>query len=405
MGKCPQQPEEKRSALDLKKIYGDNWALKEHVAVIWFEAWRYQHEKAPIAALLHEICAQLSSPSGLWEKVKKYAKKYAGIAKPIGVPLLKALVPQIAEQATKIIDVGKKWKRDNLAATLPSHRMRNLLEEAFKSLLPERQQEGPAPRILVLVDDLDRCESESAFQLLEGIKIYLNLPNCVFVLGMNQDAIESAIAKHISCKEEIDRAQVAHEYIEKLCQAIWHLPVLAHPEKYLRTLLDILDFDNELSKIICDLIEEHKCLPGNPRKIKAFANVLYRFIEHLNLDKSLPNDPKEKRPDVRLLIVMASLYHFHQDLYRIVSCNSNFYNEIYYWSSGLPTELEYERLSKLDFVKQPKKMEEPDTEAVPLPKLVEAFPDPVKGNVFRIQNLVNEIKEVEPDEIELYLLI
>jgi hypothetical protein len=56
-GECPQQS---REAVD--QIQGAGQPVGHHAAhvtVVWFEAWRYQQEQAPIVALLQEIRTQL----------------------------------------------------------------------------------------------------------------------------------------------------------------------------------------------------------------------------------------------------------------------------------------------------------------------------------------------------------
>src|SRR5262249_49178781 len=122
-------------------------------------------------------------------------------------------------------------------------------------------------RVVVLIDDLDRCEPQAAFQFLEGIKIYLNLPSFVFVLGINQAVIERAIAKHL--KDEggsAARENVAREYFEKLCQDIWHVPAIPSADDF---------FDNCLGSActtraaLCQVVRRAVCLPPNPRRIKA----------------------------------------------------------------------------------------------------------------------------------------
>ena len=72
----------------------------------------------------------------------------------------------------------------------------------------------------------------AAFRLLEGLKIYLTLDNCVFVLGMNQKAIEEAIGAQIS--NEDSRKERATAYMEKLCQNVWRLPAIPDPPRYFK---------------------------------------------------------------------------------------------------------------------------------------------------------------------------
>lgn len=226
-GSCPQAP----TWTDDRVPGLGKGSRHRNVTVVWFEAWRYQHEKAPIVALLHEIRAQLPWHS----KAFIAAGKYSEVALRGALLSLEDLTKRIGIQASKIQEAGEQWESENLASRLPSHMIRQHLEDALRKLLVRKSDpKGDRHRLVVLVDDLDRCEPETAYQLLEGIKIYLNLPSCVFVLAMNQRVIEGAVAHHLAPhelgrdQEPEQQARVlqrrAREYLEKLCGHIWHLP-------------------------------------------------------------------------------------------------------------------------------------------------------------------------------------
>jgi len=224
VGECPQQGTPVGGKVD---GLGKGGRHKDSVTVVWFEAWRYQNEKAPIVALLQEIRTQLP----WYSRALKQSQKMADVTIRGALLSLEDLTKRIGIQASKIQQAGERWEEENLATRLPSHMIRQHLEEALRTLLRGRGRN--AQRLVVLVDDLDRCESETAYQLLEGIKIYLNLPSCVFVLGMNQDIIEGAVARHLPDQtDESARRRTAKRYLEKLCQNIWHLPLVRDPAIY-----------------------------------------------------------------------------------------------------------------------------------------------------------------------------
>jgi Cdc6-like AAA superfamily ATPase len=129
--------------------------------------------------------------------------------------------------------------------------------------------------LVVFIDDLDRCLPEKALQILEAIKLFLDVENCVFVIAVDRDIVEQAIstryAKEMDISEnkgeqtskKLDWTTLAQNYIEKIIQLSFSLPPL--PPERIKKYVGFLYPSKE----------EDKCqdifaigLPPNPRKIK-----------------------------------------------------------------------------------------------------------------------------------------
>lgn len=399
--------------------------------VVWFEAWRYQHEAAPIVALLHEMRGQL----GTLARAKMEAFKLTEVAVRSALMQLEQIAKFAWLQSADAIAVrgasgglvqtiqneGDRWEREHLAEKLPAESIREQLEHAVNELLGRKDDTAPGEgrRVVVLIDDLDRCEPQATYRLLEGIKIYLNIPNCVFVLGMDQRIIEDAIAESAPGAKDnpaIARRR-AREYLEKLFQEVYHLPIVRDVPSQLAEWLP-----NDLARVpattrdsIKELLVEYEgCLPANPRKLKAFAAVLWRFLTEPEASSisaanfSPPagaSSPAARHPYEALVVIMASLYHFHPEIYRVMEAHPRtFYEQVWHWCGrSQPNEesdhscmLHLERSFKLDGLV--------DRSTNTFPELKPLHADYSRGNVFRIQRLIYDAREYTPGQVGALLL-
>lgn len=390
-GQCPQQSQE---AVD--QIQGAGQPVGHHAAhvtVVWFEAWRYQQEQAPIVALLQEIRTQLP----WYSKALSETRKLGEVTVRSALLALEDLTKKIGIQASKIVKVGEEWEREHLATALPSHLVRQHLEHALNTLLGDTKTRrgSPRKRLVVIVDDLDRCEAEAAYKLIEGIKIYLNLPNCVFVLGMNQRVIQDAIASHIPKVDDPSlQALRAREYLDKLCQSIHHLPLPREPVKLLRSLVA----DATVAEPVCKVLESYACLPANPRKIKSFAVLLQGYLPRFGANLT-GNDLKLADDCAKRVAILACLYFFHPELYRVLEGHPVFYQEIRRWAQLDKTVLEHSAFKTLDRSQRGLTTDASGTAPTPEPQWESAYPDPAEGNVFRIQKLISDFRPLTAAEV------
>ena len=427
-GDCPQQSG--AAAEDAKQKFAGG-VHRETIQAVWFDAWRYQNENAPIVALLHEMRAQLSWRS----QALRSGLRTVEVAARGALLSIEELTKKIGFQYSRFRQAEREWEAENLASALPSHTLREHLQKAIGQLLPGRRKNSASPRLAVFIDDVDRCEPEAAYRLLEGLKIYLTLDNCVFVLGMNQKAIEEAIATRMGADEKRMVRATAHQmrallkiatqmgndekrmeaddsrtvraaaYMEKLCQNVWRLPAVREPDQVLYDLLAKTIEDKAVRERIRRAVQGHRCLPPNPRRLKGLANLLGRFSSRLPpVQEGEPNNEAAIQ-EARLLVIVAYVYQFHHDLYVRWEAEPDLYARIYEWCSGSDVNLPF-----LEPLVLPKRMLRPGPgERTPLPpdkadETESTYPDPTEAGVFWIQPLILALgNAVDSSRFDRYL--
>jgi KAP family P-loop domain len=171
----------------------------KRIVPVQFSAWRYEKEQHLIVPLLDTVRERLISWSEEQETEagKRVATRTAstigkamnafvsGFSMNIGVP--GAL--QVSYDANKTLERVTRMRADQRAARVPRsfyHASFRALEQSFEEFVG---QEG-GRRIVVFVDDLDRCLPEGALEVLESMKLFFDIPGFVFVVGLDRVVVE-----------------------------------------------------------------------------------------------------------------------------------------------------------------------------------------------------------------------
>lgn len=414
---CPQQSEQAIEAAKQSTAGQERGKHKNAIQTVWFDAWRYQNDDAPVIALLHEMRAQLSWKS----RTRKAIGRKVEVATRGALLSLEDLTKKIGFQYSKLRQATREWESENLAVALPSHTLREHLCIAISNLLPEEESEGVSPKLVVFIDDIDRCEPEAAYRLLECLKIYLTLDNCVFLIGMNQKVVKEAIAQRMHTADEENPTMRATEYMEKMCQNVWRLPTIRNSKEVLYGLLEKtvtnVKYRDSIKQGLekCEGMNEETrgashLLPPNPRKLKGLANLIGRLTSRLLSEEQHESGNGDDRAslirEAQLLTVVAYIYQFHHDIYVRWEADLSLYNEIFDWCRGVVKDDEHTFLKALALpyavIEQPG--DAPLGTGEMRLTIKPAYRDPEDANVFWIQLLILDLgSEVAPQNFGRYL--
>jgi CheY-like chemotaxis protein len=165
-----------------------------------------------------------------------------------------------------IVDVF--WDR---VASDPSARndLRKLVGDAVEAWRSSLPGVGSERLLCVFVDDLDRCSPTGVLNVFEAMKLYLDVPGIVFIIGYDEDIVSDIVLKEKGYSSE---AIESRDYLEKFIQIVYRIPRAA-PERSKALVTSLLEssgtghlFGLAEREI---LIEESG---ANPRRIKRFIN-------------------------------------------------------------------------------------------------------------------------------------
>ena len=240
---------------------------------VWFNAWRYTKEEHPAFPLAISIVEALKTNEKLIGKVKEKTDSVIGALSSFvsgvkfGVKAKNDFIGEVNLEYDPEKSINKERER-NEKRTAPSSVYFNLFRQ-----LEEARLGVEGEKIVVFVDDLDRCMPHHAIELLESIKLIFGLSGFVFVLGVARGVLDSYVQRIY--KEEYGISDFdGAAYLDKIIQLSFFIPPHAPRfNNYLRLLVSRVALPPGTGfKDLLELVEITS--KHNPRSAISFINNL-----------------------------------------------------------------------------------------------------------------------------------
>jgi len=245
-----------------------NNLCKERIGIIWFNTWQYsqfkQEENLPMLLLSHLVNAIGSTESKKWlDELWSISRKATEVA------LLGAATVIGQKDTAKALTeaFGRSEGPQDPSKIICG--LRSRLEKA----VCDRMQKENLDRFVIFIDDLDRLKPIRAIELLEYLKLFLDLEHCVFLLSLDYHIVVEGLKDKFGFAEA---ARSAKRFFDKLIQVPFNMPVESYQvNHYIRKLLSRTDieYDERDVALYRSLIE--KSIGFNPRTLKRVFNSLY----------------------------------------------------------------------------------------------------------------------------------
>ena len=187
--------------------------------------------------------------------------------------------------------------------------IRNLRKE-FAEIVDKAK--GERGRVVIFVDDLDRLNPEIAVELLEVMKLFMDVPNCVFVLAIDYEVVVNGVRKKFGSDMSEDKCR---SFFDKIIQLPFSMPIGSyHIEKMIKEILGdvISDYIEPIGMLV------KSSLGANPRTLKRLANsfFLLRIVER---NMIVVEDKRDEKLQAALLFISLVVQMYSYEAYMILT--------------------------------------------------------------------------------------
>ncbi|HMM78750.1 MAG TPA: P-loop NTPase fold protein [Pyrinomonadaceae bacterium] len=252
----------------LLRIVKNKLETDPDVVVLSFNGWLFEDYENAKTALMGSILEELQDNHKLIpevkDKVKGLLKRVNGLKLATGigkvaVGLSTGMLPMVASGGWDFLSIFASLKENakgvdvaELKGIIDEKKKEEEDEEAkrrkqireFRKDFQKLLQESNIKRLVVIIDDLDRCLPDTIIDTLEAIKLFLFVPSTAFILGADESLVKYAVRKRFP-ELPGERAEVGRDYLEKLVQFPLRVPPLgqAAMETYVGLLFVDLEAD------------------------------------------------------------------------------------------------------------------------------------------------------------------
>jgi len=231
----------------LMMMLDEGFRAGEGVRTIWFNAWAHGKDEPIGLALMHHILIEFQDEGNSKEQITNLLESTGGLL--FDAALRKATGMSLGE--------AKEHFKNSI-------KVKNALRHDFETVIGECLQDGG--KLVVFIDDLDRCLPENTIEILEAIKLFLDVSKCIFVIGVEKEVIEKGIEVRYKSKEQ-ELPIRGEEYIEKIIQIPFTLPPIR--DKDMAAFIENLGIGRQEKGYAKIVLKVTGC---TPRKVKRFLN-------------------------------------------------------------------------------------------------------------------------------------
>ena len=313
-----------------RNYYQDNG--KVWIKTVWFDAWRYEKEQySAMIPLLRTIILSLKDAKENTNNIKK--KSVLGLLEQKSIKVLDAFVRNtnlsvggglsgMTTGASLNINefmndyksegsfmMGQERVRfyehitDHIKAELQKIRPSKKDDDMIASdKMMQNERDKIDFRLVIFIDDLDRCSPDRSMEILESIKTFFDIEGIIYVIGVDPKSINSIIRTKYGNDSKID----GMHYLQKIVQLSFHIPLWSSDN-----LVRIIQ--NSVNKAILSETDSQQILKykeliikatqSNPRDIKRFINSIILAREFYYRDIDLIDDIDK--------IIAIQAFYFH----------------------------------------------------------------------------------------------
>lgn len=207
----------------LKRLQSD--LDKNNFQTIYFNAWEDDFHADPLVAIIGQLVQHFGNEKGYKRLMAKIKKAAQSVSISISIPLDLSVLG-LTVLAIRASTGLKKATESNIDLYNKANKSKTELREALKKLAEPVQKKTQHPLVFI-VDELDRCRPLFSIMLLERIKHIFNIPNMIFIFGVNQEQLSKSIQKVYGDIK-------ADEYLQRFFDVIFLLPLQGSREFCLR---------------------------------------------------------------------------------------------------------------------------------------------------------------------------